>query len=110
MPRGKFGQRGFIAEIKLFEGELLALRLAYPVDPRTLQRRIVIIVEIVDADNLLAAVEQRLHNMRSYETGSAGDEQSHVRSASEPFAAARGGLHGRYGTLTPAQHQKRGSQ
>ena len=46
-------------------------------EARLLERRVVIIVEIVDADNLLAAVEQRMGGRRSDKAGGAGDENGH---------------------------------
>ena len=48
-----------------------------PIEARPLERRIVIIVEIVDADDLLAALEQRARRVRSDETRGSGDKNSH---------------------------------
>ena len=69
-----------------------------PFEPRLLEGRVVIIVEIVDADDLLAAVEQRHGDGRSDEAGDAGDEQGHARLLADARSAARGALHGRYGS------------
>ena len=46
-------------------------------DPVALQLDAVIIVEIVDADDPLAAREQALADMMTDESGGAGDEDGH---------------------------------
>src|SRR5579862_5051376 len=61
-----------IGEIGLHEMEL---RLSIQdIEARLFQRRIVIIVDAVEADDLLAKRKQSLRNVKADETGSAGDE------------------------------------
>jgi hypothetical protein len=43
-----------------------------------LQARVVVVVEVVDADYLVAAREQNLGDMHADETGRAGDENFHI--------------------------------
>ena len=48
-----------------------------PRQTRPLQTRVVIVVEIVDADDLLATPKQRLGDMKADETGSTSDKNRH---------------------------------
>ena len=43
--------------------------------PRFLQRHVVVVVEIVEADDLIAALEQQLRGVKADEAGGAGDEE-----------------------------------
>ena len=49
------------------------------VEPRPLEPRVVIVVEIVDAGDFVAAREQALRNVHADEPGGAGDENFHAR-------------------------------
>src|SRR4030095_16319072 len=64
--------RWAVGEIDLFERK--ALLRAQDVQPRRLQRRIVIIVEIVEADHGAAFGEQPASNVEADETRSSGDQ------------------------------------
>ena len=57
---GECFQRLFVAEVDLFEGEGVAKGVPKPLNAGLLQGRVVIIIEIVDADDFLAALEQRV--------------------------------------------------
>ena len=47
--------------------------------PRLLQFDIVVVVQAVEPDNLIAALQQALRDMRTDETGGAGDQDFHPR-------------------------------
>ena len=49
-------------------------------EPGALQHRVVVAVEIVDADYRLAAAKERSGGMHADEAGDAGDENAHGRS------------------------------
>src|SRR6185312_4583436 len=67
--------RAALGEIELMEGEAWQrLQLG---EPRFLERHGVIGVEIVDADHMLAAAQQRCRGVHADEAGSAGDEHGH---------------------------------
>ena len=72
------GQRLFerlvIREIDLHEAEGSGVQPRSSGQPLLLQPRIVIGIEIVDADHALAALEQRRGDMVADEAGGAGDE------------------------------------
>ena len=48
-----------------------------PREPRLFERNVVIVIEIVEPDDLIGAIEQALRGCRSDETGRAGDENFH---------------------------------
>ena len=65
-----------IGDVEALEGEIpetLEQR-----QPRLLQVDVVIVVEVVDADDLIAALEQGLGGVKADETGRAGDEKAHI--------------------------------
>ena len=65
-----------VGEVQLVEGEALApLKLA---EARLLQLNVIVGIEIIEADNLIAPVEQRLSGMVTDETGGAGDQHTHM--------------------------------
>ena len=65
-----------VGEIQLVEGEAGgALKLG---QPRLLQLNVVVGIEIIEADDLIAAVEQRLSGMVTDEPGRAGDQDTHA--------------------------------
>ena len=51
-------------------------------EPRVLQRDVVVLVEIVEPDDLVAALEQQLRRVKADESGRAGDEYLQVASLS----------------------------
>jgi len=55
--------------------------------PGMLQARVVVRVEVVDADDLIAALQQLLGHVHADEAGAAGDEDFH----GEPFSRCRTG-------------------
>ena len=65
-----------VGEVDLFEDEVGKFG-ANPVDPRLLERRVVMIVEIVDSDHLRPAREERPAGFRTDETGRPGDQDDH---------------------------------
>src|SRR5690242_20560631 len=76
---GEVVKRLVVREIDLLEPEAIAELLLKVSEPRPLQRRVVIIVEIVDADDLPAALEQRARRCRADEPRSPRDQNSHGR-------------------------------
>ena len=85
----KLVQRFGIGEVDAFEAEPVAELLLQLVEPRLLQRRIVIIVEIVDADDLVAALQQRARRRRADEPRSPRDQNSHGRSIGGAVRSAK---------------------
>ena len=69
-----------IGEIDPLEAEAIAELAREAVEPRPLQRGIVIIVEIVDPDDLVAALEQGARGGRADEARSPCDQNSHGRA------------------------------
>ena len=64
-----------VGEIQLVEGKAGgALKLA---EPRLLQLYVVIGIEVIEPDDLVASVEQRLGGMVTDEPGRAGDQDTH---------------------------------
>ena len=53
--------------------------------PVMLERRVVIVVQIIQADHLIAACQQQLADMHADEAGRAGDEYFHAISCRNPF-------------------------
>ena len=75
MPGNSLRQRQHgvaVGNIELAEGESLVRR--QPRQPRLLQRDIVIVVEIVDAEHRVAARQKRLRHLRPDKAGGAGDQ------------------------------------
>jgi hypothetical protein len=68
--------RGLVGEIGLHECEALARGELGK--PRLLQRHVVISVHVVEADNLVTAVEQRAGSVKPDEAGSSGYEDFHA--------------------------------
>src|SRR5438874_13620454 len=77
---GKALERLGVREIDTLEPETIAELLLQVCEPRLLQFRIVIIVEIVDSDDLVAALEQNARRRRTDETCSSRNQYSHGRS------------------------------
>ena len=80
---------GFVFEAALDEGE--ARFLAQQRQARFLERRVVVVVDVVEADDGVAAREQRAGHVESDEAGGAGDEHVHgyVDSRCSPARGAR---------------------
>ena len=74
-------QRFSIGEIRLDEAEAIAEAALELREPRLLEPGIVIIVEVVDADDVAAALEERVRRCESDEAGAAGDESGHCNRA-----------------------------
>ena len=69
-----------IREVRSFETKAVAEAAIEIVEPGQLQRRIIIIVEIVDPDERLAAIEQHARYGCADEAGRARDQNSHKRA------------------------------
>jgi hypothetical protein len=65
---------GEIAMDEMIAGIGLAARLVQEPQPRLLDLRVVVIVDAVDADNLVTALQEPPGDMIAYEAGSAGDQ------------------------------------
>jgi len=76
------GHRGFqgLEPSDIGEDEAKAFPLLEQRQPPGLEPRVVVLVEIVDAEHLFAAVEQRVGDMKSNEAGGAGDQNRHQKS------------------------------
>ena len=70
-------ERFGIGEIDPLEAEAVAELARQIVEPRLLERRIVIIVEIVDSDDVVAALEQCARGRSADEARGSCDENSH---------------------------------
>ena len=64
-----------VGDVGLEEGE--ALVLAQRLQPRELQHRVVVVAEIVDAEDLLAPRQQCPRDVRADEAGGTGDKNGH---------------------------------
>src|SRR5574338_565926 len=86
---GEPREGGRIGEVDALEGEGVAEVLLQPREPRLLQHRIVIIVEVVDPDDLVAAVEQRPRGRRSDEPSRPRDQYRHGAAIGGAAAARK---------------------
>ncbi len=81
-PRDAVG----VGDVELLEaeaGQRLELR-----QPVALQADVVVVVQVVDADDVVAAREQRLRGEEADEPGAAGDQHRHRCSTTVPSAAS----------------------
>src|SRR5438270_11581130 len=76
---GEALERLGVGEVDLLEPEAIAELLLHSRQPRLLERRIIIFVEIVDADDLVAPLEQGARRRRADEPRSPRDQYSHGR-------------------------------
>ena len=84
-------QRGGIGEVEMMEGETVAVRLRDVREPRPLQRGVVLVIERIDADDAIAAREQRLRGRHADEAGGSGNQRRRHRPSpsASPFARTR---------------------
>ena len=75
LGEGRLDDRS-IGEVGL--DELETAMLLEPRQPRLFQRHVVIGIEIVEANHLVAAIEQPRRRVIAYEAGGAGDQNSHI--------------------------------
>jgi hypothetical protein len=66
---------GAVREIELGEAEALLRQEA--IEPRLLELRVVVRIQVVEPDDLIAAVEQTMRSEAADEAGGAGDEYAH---------------------------------
>src|SRR6185369_2726253 len=64
-------------DVHLDEAERAAAEPRELSEPRLLERGIVVVVDVVDADDRLAAREKRAGHMHADEAGGAGDDEGH---------------------------------
>ena len=64
-----------VGEIQLDEAEVRPLPQLR--EPRLLQRDVVVVVEVVEPDDFVAALQQELRGVEADEAGRAGDEKFH---------------------------------
>ncbi len=74
---GECGQCVLVAKVDLLEGEGVSLSPAKPLDPGALQRRIVIVVEIVETNDLMTEVQKLGGGKETDESGGARHENFH---------------------------------
>ena len=77
---GQALQRVGVGEVDPLEAEALAEMLREAIEAGLLERGVVIIVEVVDADDLIAALEQGARSRRSDEARGSGDKDGHGRA------------------------------
>ncbi len=86
-------QRLGIGEIEALEAEAALARQGR--EPRLFQRDRIIVVDVIDADDVFAALQKRRADMHADEAGRAGDENRHRFSitrtlrGNHPFVATR---------------------
>jgi hypothetical protein len=73
---------GKIAKDEMIAGIGASACLGKQPQPRLLDRRIVVLVDAVDTDNLVAALEEPPGDMIAYEAGDAGDQNLHQKRPS----------------------------
>src|SRR6185369_2517916 len=95
-----------IREVDALEAEAVVELARKPFEPRLLQARIVIIVDVVDADNLVAALQQGASGRRADESCDAGDENSHVAPIGGAVRSAKA-LQRPYGPQLELRHRPR---
>ena len=84
--RGKQAvDRCAVGDVDLVEREVRVLEL---LQPRELQVDVVVLVEVVEPDDVVAAREQALRDVHADETGGAGDEDLHRSEHASPAADA----------------------
>ncbi|MCY1441872.1 hypothetical protein D9M71_582110 [compost metagenome] len=74
----QFEQSGLVGDIQALEAEAGAGR--QPIEPRLLERHAVVVVEVVDADHLMAFRAQAQGGVEADEAGGAGDQHFHGHS------------------------------
>ena len=87
MPGAQRLDRRAIADVGAPEAEAALARQLR--QPRLLQRDIIVVVEVVDADHGLAARQQRPTDMRADEAGGAGQEDRHSYASSSAHSRFR---------------------
>ena len=83
-----FGQRRRIGDVAAHEAEIVVF--LQPRQPRFLQRHVVIVVEIVDADDGVAALEQTDRGMHADETGRSCHKYGHGRHSFRVRVSGKG--------------------
>ena len=92
VPFNQITDRRLVGDVQAFEPK--AFVCAENVQARLLQGNVVIIVEIIDADNLVAPLQKRARGMKTDESGGAGNQDSHecaIRVSVKPLSYTRSG-------------------
>src|SRR5688572_29308618 len=84
-------ERSFVGEIDLVEGEARAARVVQPGETILLQADLVVVIEVVDTDHLVATREQAFGQCRADEPGGPGYENAHGRNPAGVMVPPRGG-------------------
>ena len=90
--RRQFSHRGAVGDVRAVEAKAAMPRQT--LQPRVLQPHIVVGVDFIDADHLLAARQQRLGDVIADEAGGSGQQNGHIvprlvgRHLSRPRAGA----------------------
>lgn len=101
---GTFQRRAearIIGEILAVEREAVAAHLAQIGKARFLQPHVVIVVEIVDADDLIAARQELAGKTVTDKPGRAGDENAHFDHLTRPRKGGNWKLH----KVRPCEHE-----
>ena len=75
--------RSPVGDIQAFEAETVVA--AKHIKARLLQRNVIVIIEIIDTDNLVAPLKKRARGMETNESGGAGNQDSHKSMIQESF-------------------------
>ena len=82
VAREQLSHRGAVSDVGADEFE--TFELPQNLQPGMLQRRIVVVVEVVDAGHVLAALQQPLRHVKADEAGRARYENQSVNPAFRP--------------------------
>src|SRR5882724_6440688 len=77
LAREQFSNPAIVGEIELHEAE--GGQFFEPGEARLLQRNVVVIVQVIETDDVMAPADQEVGHMRAYETRGAGNEYFHSR-------------------------------
>src|SRR5690606_24183516 len=104
-PRRLVGGKGLLHRLAVRQvgGDVGIARLVQqPRQARLLQAGVVVLVEVVNADDLVAALEQPQSHVGSDEAGGAGDENLHLLNSSNQFRLPAGATASSTSSIRPA--------
>ena len=77
LPGEQLGDAIVVGEIELYETE--CRQFFEPGEARLLQRNVVVVIQVIETDDVVAPPDQEVGHMRAYETRGAGNEDFHSR-------------------------------
>ena len=87
MPGDQAGHGLPVGDVEAFEDEAVAF--AQCLQPRFLQWDVVVVVDVVDADDVVAPVQQGKRSVKTDEAGGAGNQNRHVKKSGTPLSRPR---------------------